>query len=814
MVINKTKGLVALLMGLILSFAMLPSAHAQTTDANYGGKFQSYIEAGVSSPWEQMIHIVPSGDAVVADPASRDTVAYCFNMGQGYPSGLQSDGTPNDFLWTKTKDGALAGYTNGGPLYQDPTLTEKVLAIAYNGYGPNTPGINLQKQFNLSDKEYYTVTQLAVWTLTDKFQLVDRSVYKEGYMRQPSPNLSLQGNAALYTLLGATPQMMRDFYAQAKADGGISDMYGPKVDGIPAIADEMERIGASLTPIPSNMALDIYQRPANSTLQNLLSAKAVDSNTGQPIETTPVTTTPVTTTEAAPSTSVVTVTPTTTVTETAPVVTDTVTETAPAVTEVVTETAPAVTNTVTETQPDVTETTTLAASTVVETTQEPTATITETLPAETVTSTETAPVETVTETEAPVTETITEPAVTTTSVVAGTTVVVSTTEPAVTETSVVPGTTVVETSTEPDTTTTSTVPGNVVVTTETAPAVTTTVTEAPTTVEVTETAPAVTNTTTLPAETTVVTETLPVVTSIETLAPTTTTVTESKPAVTETTVVAPTTTETVTATAPAVTTTVPGATVTSTAPATTVVVAGPRIGTIATDKADGDKVISNNGGIVVDTVAYEGLIPGTEYKMIGELMTKDGKSTGITASTTFVPTEASGVVTLEFTVPDNKFEGQALVVFEELQLAADGSFVAEHKDINDGNQTIVVQEDNGTVPEVPGSTDTNPWWKVLIPVAIIGGGLLVLSNLGSSEGSSAKPVDEVRGINNPAPVQQDEVKGVNNPAPQKGIPADQAKQAPAKKMLASTGASVLGLSALAALMLALGLFFVARRKES
>ncbi|MEJ5998812.1 LPXTG cell wall anchor domain-containing protein, partial [Corynebacterium sp. H130] len=105
-------------------------------------------------------------------------------------------------------------------------------------------------------------------------------------------------------------------------------------------------------------------------------------------------------------------------------------------------------------------------------------------------------------------------------------------------------------------------------------------------------------------------------------------------------------------------------------------------------------------------------------------------------------------------------------------------------------------------------------WKVLIPVAIIGGGLLVLSNLGSSEGSSAKPVDEVRGINNPAPVQQDEVKGVNNPAPQKGIPADQAKQAPAKKMLASTGASVLGLSALAALMLALGLFFVARRKES
>ncbi len=122
----------------------------------------------------------------------------------------------------------------------------------------------------------------------------------------------------------------------------------------------------------------------------------------------------------------------------------------------------------------------------------------------------------------------------------------------------------------------------------------------------------------------------------------------------------------------------------------------PGIGTSLVDAADGDRVLPWNGGTVIDTVAYENLVPGAEYTLVGELMRKsDGSGTGITGSVTFTPTDASGEVDVLFTVPVG-FSGEDLVAFEWLfEGSAEGDVedaVAEHTDIDDPAQTVTIEE--------------------------------------------------------------------------------------------------------------------------
>ena len=235
----------------------------------------------------------------------------------------------------------------------------------------------------------------------------------------------------------------------------------------------------------------------------------------------------------------------------------------------------------------------------------------------------------------------------------------------------------------------------------------TTVTEtAPSTVEtVTETTGVTTTTVTVPGEPVTTTETEPgkVVTETATEPDTTTTATEPGKVVT-TTETAPQ--ETVTET-----TTPAEATVTTTVPVVTEVENAPYIGTKATDKADQDKSFTPEGGVLVDTIEYLGLKPGTEYTVSGELMEKDKDGnaipTGIKAGATFTPETADGSIDVEFTIPEG-FEGKTLVVFEELELA--GKVVAEHKNIDSVNQTVVVGEKTpliGTIAHEKGSDKTD-----------------------------------------------------------------------------------------------------------
>lgn len=117
----------------------------------------------------------------------------------------------------------------------------------------------------------------------------------------------------------------------------------------------------------------------------------------------------------------------------------------------------------------------------------------------------------------------------------------------------------------------------------------------------------------------------------------------------------------------------------------------PAISTTLVDLADGDHVLPAGGGTVTDTVAYVDLTPGTAYTVSGELMRKsNGSSTGITGSTTFTATSATGSIDVTFTVPAG-YASQSLVAFESLFEVGNAAAVAQHQDINDAAQTIAIQ---------------------------------------------------------------------------------------------------------------------------
>ena len=126
----------------------------------------------------------------------------------------------------------------------------------------------------------------------------------------------------------------------------------------------------------------------------------------------------------------------------------------------------------------------------------------------------------------------------------------------------------------------------------------------------------------------------------------------------------------------------------------------PKIRTRARDKDTGtQKVKPDENVTIVDTVSYEGLTVGKTYTVKGKLY---DKGTGapllvggneVTAEKTFVAETANGTVTLEFTFNASALAGKTLVVFEKLFL--DDKEIVSHEDINDSEQTVTVETDEG-----------------------------------------------------------------------------------------------------------------------
>lgn len=122
----------------------------------------------------------------------------------------------------------------------------------------------------------------------------------------------------------------------------------------------------------------------------------------------------------------------------------------------------------------------------------------------------------------------------------------------------------------------------------------------------------------------------------------------------------------------------------------------PEIGTTATDVADGDhEALATSEVKLVDEVAYENLVPGKEYKLVGTLIDRDEAAPvqvdgrDLVSEVVFMPEATSGKAAVEFGFDGTLLAGHRTVAFEELY-DAEGKLVAEHKDPNDEGQTVTL----------------------------------------------------------------------------------------------------------------------------
>jgi len=137
----------------------------------------------------------------------------------------------------------------------------------------------------------------------------------------------------------------------------------------------------------------------------------------------------------------------------------------------------------------------------------------------------------------------------------------------------------------------------------------------------------------------------------------------------------------------------------------TVVITGeqPEISTSVRDAADGDNVVAGGENqTIIDTVEYHNLVPDQEYTMTCELVVSTGHVVGepyeyvvdkdgniVTATISFTPTSTDGTVEVPLTFDASNYSAKQLVCFETCRWLGLQT-VAEHKDINDFNQTFYV----------------------------------------------------------------------------------------------------------------------------
>lgn len=119
----------------------------------------------------------------------------------------------------------------------------------------------------------------------------------------------------------------------------------------------------------------------------------------------------------------------------------------------------------------------------------------------------------------------------------------------------------------------------------------------------------------------------------------------------------------------------------------------PEIGTTAVDSETKDHIGKADEAVtVVDTVKYENLIAGKEYKVSGVLMDRDTgkellvKGQKVTAETIFIPEESQGSVEVIFTFDGSALQGKTVIAFETLTYQ--NKKIASHTEIEDEEQTV------------------------------------------------------------------------------------------------------------------------------
>ena len=129
-----------------------------------------------------------------------------------------------------------------------------------------------------------------------------------------------------------------------------------------------------------------------------------------------------------------------------------------------------------------------------------------------------------------------------------------------------------------------------------------------------------------------------------------------------------------------------------------VTVLTPKLSTSAVDDADNSKSVTAEDDVTVtDYVRYTGLTAGQTYTLTGTLMDKstkkafmDADGTPVTATAEFTAEAESGTTTVTFTFDASGIKtGTKLVAFETV--TTNGIEIADHKDINDIDQTVTVK---------------------------------------------------------------------------------------------------------------------------
>ena len=128
----------------------------------------------------------------------------------------------------------------------------------------------------------------------------------------------------------------------------------------------------------------------------------------------------------------------------------------------------------------------------------------------------------------------------------------------------------------------------------------------------------------------------------------------------------------------------------------------PKIGTTATDEANGLHERQAGEAFVVDVVSYSNLRPGREYELSGYLVKKsDGsKLPGSDATVTFTPTSENGTVSVKLPCDATQLVGETVVAFETVSY--DRVPVAVHMDITDEGQAVKIVD----IATTATSTDT------------------------------------------------------------------------------------------------------------
>lgn len=132
------------------------------------------------------------------------------------------------------------------------------------------------------------------------------------------------------------------------------------------------------------------------------------------------------------------------------------------------------------------------------------------------------------------------------------------------------------------------------------------------------------------------------------------------------------------------------------------IVPTPTIDTRAEDAGDGDRTLPAEGGVVIDQVRLERLVPGTTYKVSGEILDDEGEAIDVVASTTFEAVESVAAVQVQFDVPPRA--PGSIVIVERLTVG--DMVVAEHVDPTDPDQTLVVASPAATTPTTISPTTT------------------------------------------------------------------------------------------------------------